>query len=117
MKGLEVWKDVLKEIKDFGRMSLYIWLMNTKIVEIDDRFIGVVFSKGQESVKDMFLKMPENIEFVEEKLCEHLGRKVKIKCIDAAEIIDNKNEEKDEFLKKAEIIAKEFDAGLNIIDE
>ena len=97
MKGLEVWKDVLKEIKDFGRMSLYIWLMNTKIVEIDDRFIGVVFSKGQESVKDMFLKMPENIEFVEEKLCEHLGRKVKIKCIDAAEIIDNKMKKRTNF--------------------
>lgn len=116
MEGLKIWEDVLKEIKDFGRMALYTCLVGTKIIEIDDKFIGVVFGDGQGFSK-IHLTRPENVEFVEEKLCKHLGREVKIKCIDETEIIDNKKEEKDEFLKKAEHIAKEFDANLNIIDE
>lgn len=118
MEGLKIWGDVLKEIKDFGRMILYTCLMNTKIVEIDDRFIGVVFGKGQgQEFSEECLMKPDNVEFIEGRLSERLGRQVKIKCINETDIIENAQKEKDEFIEKAQDIAKKCDADLNIIDE
>ena len=116
MKGLKVWEDILKDIKDSGRMALYTYLMDTKIVEIDDKFIGVVFGEGQSFAK-MCLMKPENIEILETRLCECLGKEVRIKCIDEEEVVDNAQEEKDELIEKAQYIAKKCDASLNIIDE
>ncbi|MDQ2086546.1 DNA polymerase III subunit gamma/tau [Herbivorax sp. ANBcel31] len=117
MKGLEVWKEVLKELKDSRRMALYAYLMDTKIVEIDNKFIGVVFGEGKGLAKTSLSK-PENAEVVESHLCNFLGREVKIKCIDETETVDTvKSEEKDELVEKARDIAKKCDVDLNIIDE
>lgn len=117
MKGLEVWNDVLEEIKNAGRMVLYTHLFGTKIVEIDDRFIGIVLGEGRGIVK-VCLNKPENAEIVESHLCKCLGKEVKIKCIDETEVVDNTSkEEKDELIEKAKDIAKKCKVSLNIIDE
>ncbi|TYQ14692.1 UNVERIFIED_CONTAM: DNA polymerase-3 subunit gamma/tau [Acetivibrio alkalicellulosi] len=117
VKGLEVWEDVLKELKDNGRMVLYTNLLDTKIIEIDHRFVGVVFGEGN-SFGKMYVSKPENLEAVETCLCKCIGKEIKIKCIDETDTVGSqKSEPKDQLIEKAKDIAQKLDVELNVIDE
>ncbi len=117
MKGMEIWNDVLNDLKQNGRMVLYSYLLDTKAVEVNSRIVGVVFP----SEKDYFkinVSKSENAEILENYIGKRLGREVKIKCVDSEDIIDNKKEgSNDELVEKAKAIAEKLNAPLDIIDE
>lgn len=113
------WEDVLKEIKNSGRMAAYTSLIGTKAHKIDDKTICIVFGNGLDFNKTLVSK-PDNLEAIQNILNRRLGGEFKVKCVDE-DYIPQKTaqpaEEKDELLEKADGIAKLFNAPLNIIDE
>jgi len=117
MKGLEVWAEVLKELKNNGRMGLYTNLLDTKVIEISNKVVGLVFSNTG-SINKLYVSKPENMEVVEACLGKCLGRDIKIKCIGEDEMVTERKteEEKDELLEKAQDIACRLNTKLNIID-
>lgn len=119
-KELPAWEKVLEDLKKSGRMVLYTNLLGSKAVELDSKFIGVIFSKGN-SFKKMLVSKAENLEVLEAALVKNLEREVKVRCLDEddARVAEStvQAEEKDEFVEKAQEIAKRVNAPLNIIDE
>ncbi|MFZ5987827.1 MAG: DNA polymerase III subunit gamma/tau [Bacillota bacterium] len=117
VKGLEVWDNVLKELKNNGRMVLYTNLMETKVIELSSKLIGIVFKTGS-SFNKLCVSKAENLEVVESYLSSALGRDIKVKCLDDEDAVDNnKAEDKDELIEKAQNIADKLNVTLNIIDE
>lgn len=117
MKGLEIWNDVLNDLKQNGRMVLYSYLLDTKAVEVDSRIVGVVFPSGKSYFK-INVSKSENAEILENYIGKRLGREVKIKCVDSEDVIDNKKEgSSDELVEKAKAIAEKLNAPLDIVDE
>jgi len=119
-KYLEAWQDVLKELKNCGRMALYTFLLGTKAVELDNRIIAIVFGESQKSHKDACSKA-ENIELIEKIAGKILGREVRVKCIDEDDVLpdgnSNPSDERDEMVEKAQELADKLNVPLNIIDE
>lgn len=120
LKGLEIWQDVLNDLKQNGRMALFSYLLDTKAVEIDSRIVGVVFPPDRSYFK-INVSKSENAEILEHYISKRLGRDIKARCIDSGDIIDNKkeggNNGSDELVEKAQAIAQKLNAPLNIIDE
>ena len=107
----------MKELKDKGRMVLYTNLLDSKVIEISDKVVGVVFKSGC-SFNKMYVSKAENLEVVESCLCKCLGKEVRVKCLDEEDTVDtSKKEEKDELVEKAQNIADKLNLNLNIIDE
>lgn len=115
-KSFEGWDEILKELKNAGRMIVYTNLLETRAVELDDKFIGIVFPEGS-SFKKMLVSKAENLETIEGVLQKRLGREVKVKCIEEGNIPVSEQEPKDEFVEKAQNLANMLNAPLNIIDE
>ncbi|HOM03733.1 MAG TPA: DNA polymerase III subunit gamma/tau [Acetivibrio sp.] len=114
MKGIEAWQEVLNELKSRGRMAVYAYLLDTKLIELGSNQVGIVFNNGCR----MLVEKSENIEVVEKCLCDCLGKNVRVKCLDEEDIVDaGKKEEKDELIEKAQDFAEKLDVKLNIIDE
>lgn len=113
-KELGCWSEVLSELKAMGRMMIYTNLLNTKAVEQDDRFIGIVFDKGTGFAK-MIVSKTENLEVIQTILSKKLGREVRARCIDAGAAAAE--QKKDEFVEKVEDLAKRINVPVNIIDE
>jgi DNA polymerase-3 subunit gamma/tau len=119
LKGLDVWAEVLDDLKQNGRMALLSYLYDTKAVEINSRIVGIVFPPERSYFK-INVSKSENVEILENYIGKRLGRDIKVKCFDSEDIVDNKdgnNDENDEFVEKAQAIAKQLNAPLDIIDE
>ena len=115
-KPLEGWGEILKVLKNAGRMIIYTNLLETRAIELDEKFIGVVFPEGSD-FKKMLVSKAENLEAIEEVLNKRLGREVKVKCIEEGNIPEVGQKTKDEFMEKAQNLAKRLNTPLNIIDE
>lgn len=113
-KELGCWAEVINELKAMGRMMIYTNLLNTKAVEQDDRFIGVVFEKGAGFAK-MIVSKTENLEVIQTILSKKLGREVRVRCIDVGAAAAE--QKKDEFVEKVEDLAKRINVPVNVIDE
>jgi len=120
IKTLQCWNNVINELKSSGRMALYTFLLNTRAVELDDKFIGIIFESGS-SFNKMNVSKSENIEVVEEALSKVLGRPIRAKCLDEEDLIQSfpkkQNLENDEFVRKAKSLADKLNVPMNIIDE
>jgi len=120
IKYLDMWDEVLNELKNCGRMKLYAFLLGTKAVKLDDRIIGIVFGESQKNNKSECSKA-ENIEIIEEVAGKILGQEIKVKCIDEDAIAvgskSNPPDESDEVVEKAQELAEKLNVPLNIIDE
>lgn len=119
LKALDVWVDVLNDLKQNGRMALLSYLLDTKAVEIDTRIVGIVFPPERSYFK-INVSKTENAEILENYMSKRLGREIRVKCIDSTDIIENKkgnSGESDELLEKAQAIAQKLNAPLNIVDE
>nr|WP_276020122.1 DNA polymerase III subunit gamma/tau [Acetivibrio straminisolvens] len=115
VKGIEIWPKVLDELKSRGRMVIYSHLLDAKLIELGSNRVGIVFKN---TIGKMFVEKSENLEVVEECLCEFLGKKVRVKCLGEEDIVDTeKKEEKDELIEKVQDFAEKVDIPLNIIDE
>ncbi|MCR4436901.1 MAG: DNA polymerase III subunit gamma/tau [Clostridiales bacterium] len=117
---LESWSETVKELKSTGKMVLYTYLMDTKALILDDKFVGIVFKEGS-SFNKTFVSKLENMEVIEAALSKSLGREVRVKCLEESDVNDGpavqEAEEKDELVEKARDIAQKLNVPLNIIDE
>lgn len=119
INSLDIWKDILNELKNMGRMGLYTNLIDAKAVELDNGALGILFSHDK-SFNKMIASKAENIEVIQQLASKKLGREVTVKCIDEDSYVYHKKddgEEKDDFLEKAQDLAKKLDVPLNVIDE
>lgn len=119
-KSLQIWDNVLADLRKSGRMVLYTNLIGSRAIEMDDKFVGVVFASSG-SFNKMLVSKPENTEVLESTLQKLLGREIRIKCLDeedvAGSVKPSGTELKDEFVEKAKEIADRMNIPLNIIDE
>jgi DNA polymerase-3 subunit gamma/tau len=119
-KPFEKWNEIINELKKSGRMALYTSLLDTKAVELNERTLGIIFTK-EKGFNKMLVSKAENIEVVAEAAAKRVGHEVHIKCIDedyAQQMEDKpvKNEKPDEFVEKAVKIARRVDVPVDIID-
>lgn len=116
-KELDCWPEIIGELKSMGRMMIYTNLINTKATQLDDKFVGIFFDKGQGFAR-MIVSKAENTEVIQEVLAKRLGREVRIKCMDSGPAgAKEKKEEKDEFVEKVEGLAKRANIPFKVIDE
>lgn len=119
-KAVQEWDAILKDLRAGGKMLLYTNLLDTRAIELDNKVVGLVFSEGSGFNKTLVSKL-ENLEIVEAAVSKRLGREVRIKCLDESDLEANRQcepaEEKDEFIEKAQDLAKRLNVPLNIIDE
>ena len=88
-------------------------------MELDNGAFGIIFS-GDNSFNKMLVSKAENIGVLENLVSKAIGREVIVKCLDEDSCTfhqSTQKEEKDDFLQKAEDLAKKLDIPLNIIDE
>ncbi len=121
---LEMWTEVISELRSSGRMMLATYLASTKAVAADEATVLVVFPAEVVSLKNSISK-PEHIEVLQNILSKKLGRTVRIKIIDEDALVDvvpdqasGKNEvQESELLKYTREIAGKLNVHLDIIDE
>lgn len=78
---LDIWKDVISELKSSGRMRLVSYLASTKAVAADQSTVMVVFPQKTCSLKSCVTKA-EDIEILEEIISKKLSQKVRVKVVD-----------------------------------
>lgn len=119
-KELQGWDKVLDALRKSGRMAIYTNLMGSKAIEIDNKFIGVVFGSGA-GFNKMLVSKPDNTEVLEVALTKVLGREVKVKLLNEDDVISasrsSQTEVEDEFDEKVREIAKRINGPVNFIDE
>jgi len=115
IKGEELscWKEVLHELKTLGKMQIFTFLMDTRAYQVDEKFISIVFKKG-ESFKMMIASKAEHSEVVTKILARRLGREVHLKFIEESSPMVTK---KDALEQKAREIAIKGSIPFKVIDE
>lgn len=121
---LEIWPDVMKELRSGGRMMLATYLTSAKAVHGDEATVLIVFPSGVASFKTVISK-PEHIEVLENVLLRKLGKQVRVKLIDEEDLLniipvqatEKSNDEESPLLKNAREIAGKLNVHLDIIDE
>ncbi|OPX44883.1 DNA polymerase III subunit tau [Ruminiclostridium hungatei] len=121
---LEIWPEVMKELKASGRMMLATYLTSARAVRGDEATVFIVFPSGAGSIKSVIAK-PEQVEVLMNVVGSKLGRPIRIKFIDEEELdemtpaqLPEKNQEQESaLLKNAREIAGKLNVHLDIIDE
>ena len=123
-KTLEIWLDIMAELKSNGRMMLATYLASTKAIAADDTTIMVVFPAGVASLKTSVAK-PENIEVLENVLGRKLSKQVRVKFVDEADLENmslgqasaKQVTQESELLRYSKDISRKLNVHLDIIDE
>ena len=118
---LEVWGDVISELKSRGRMRLVTYLAETKAVAADESTVMVVFPSNVCSLKGCVTNS-EDIQTLEDILSEKLSQKVRVKVVDEETLESlvpfkasiKKDTQKNELL---EFSGSKLNEHLDIIDE
>jgi DNA polymerase-3 subunit gamma/tau len=120
VRYLENWEAVLAHLKSLGRMTVYSYLIDTKAVELEGDYLGVVFESRSSYAKST-VSRAENIEIIETAASKILGRDIKVKCLDGDSLavtpVKKPAAEKDEFVEKARRLAERAGVPFEIIDE
>ncbi|PYG89562.1 DNA polymerase-3 subunit gamma/tau [Ruminiclostridium sufflavum DSM 19573] len=121
---LEIWDNVISELKALGRMRLVAYLASTKAVAVDGSTVMVVFPKDFCSLKSCVTK-PEDIEILENIISKKLTRNIRVKIVDEETLesmvpfkasIKQEPQEK-ELQEFSQEISSKLNVHLDIIDE
>jgi DNA polymerase-3 subunit gamma/tau len=118
---LEVWADVMSELKSRGRMRLVTYLAETKAVAADESTVMVVFPENVCSLKSCVTK-PEDTQILEEILSQKLSQNIRVKIVDEETLESlapfkastKKDTQKNELI---EFSGSKLNEHLDIIDE
>jgi DNA polymerase III subunit gamma/tau len=117
---LENWDKIIIDLKNSGRVLLYTNLLGSKAIEIDNKFIGIIFGSGN-SFNKMLVSKTENLEVVEAAVSKKIGREIRIKCLSEGDMVEGQKAPSDpvgdEFMEKAKLISDRLNMPMNIIDE
>ncbi len=107
------WGDVVNNFKSAGKIMLYTNLINTKAKEVNDMTVGIEFPNGLTSFGKTVLEKPENISEIEKQVSIVCGKPMRIKLIDAKNVVNNVEESSNSI----ENFAKDQSLPFNIIEE
>lgn len=107
----EEWNKVVNQFKTEGKIMIYTNLLNTRLTQINDLFIGIEFPNGLTAFGKTVLEKKENMNELIRRISIIFGKEMKIKLVDLTK--------KDEVKKISEIesLAKDMDLPINIIEE
>ena len=106
----EYWPQIVKDLKQNGKIVLYTNLMNTRAKEINDMTVGIEFPNGLTSFGRTVLEKQENIKELSNLISMASGKPMNIKYITNEGNIKITEEDN---LKN---LAKESDIPFNVID-
>ncbi len=111
-----IWNEVINYLKDMGKMKLFIYLTETKLVKTGEEQFSIVFNE-KNKINMPIVKKDENLSAIKECLGKKLGCSVKLKCSDMpiSEVIDVSSDEN--LIKKAQEMATKLNVPLNIIND
>ena len=89
LKTTNYWKDVVKKLKDNGKIMIYTNLLNTDAVEVADDVLEIEFKNGITNFGKTVLNNKENISEISKLVEEISGKKMKIKYKDKKSIDNN----------------------------
>ena len=110
-KSEEYWPQIMKDLKQSGKIVLYTNLMGTKVKEINDMTIGIEFPNGMTSFGKTILEKQENIREISNLVSIACGKEMQIKYLTPE--VNIKQTTKEENLKK---FANESDIPFNIVE-
>jgi DNA polymerase III, subunit gamma and tau len=107
---LSEWEDIIKEIKNNGKVMLYTNLINTKAKQINDMIIGIEFAKGGLSFGKTVVEKEDNMHALKKAIVEVLGKDMHVKCLEQNNNISKKES------SEIQDFEKELGIKINIID-
>ena len=106
----EYWPQIVKDLRQNGKIVLYTNLMNTRAREINDMTVGIEFPNGLTSFGRTVLEKQENIKEISNLVSMASGKPMNIKYITNVGDIRKTEEE------NIKSIAKESDIPFQVID-
>ena len=110
-KAEEYWPQIVRNLKQNGKIVLYTNLINSRAKEINDMTVGIEFPKGLTSFGKTILEKQENIKEISSLVSIASGKPMNIKYITNEGNINQITEE--DSIKN---LAKEADIPFNIIE-
>ena len=110
-KAEEYWPQIVRDLKQNGKIVLYTNLINSRAKEINDMTVGIEFPKGLTSFGKTILEKQENIKEISSLVSIASGKSMNIKYITNEGNINQITEE--DSIKN---LAKEADIPFNIIE-
>ena len=110
-KSEEYWPQIVKDLKQSGKIVLYTNLMNTKAKEINDMTVGIEFPNGMTSFGKTVLEKPENIREISNLVSIACGKEMQIKYITQNNQVHQMTNEED-----LQNLANQSDIPFNIIE-
>ena len=106
----EYWPQIVKDLKQNGKIVLYTNLMNTSAKEINDMTVGIEFPKGLTAFGKAVLEKQENIKEISNLVSMASGKPMQIKYITN---VGNVEKTEEQSIKS---IAKESDIPFHVIE-
>lgn len=106
----EYWPQIVKDLKQNGKIVLYTNLMNTSAKEINDMTVGIEFPKGLTAFGKVVLEKQENIKEISNLVSMASGKPMQIKYITN---VGNVEKTEEQSIKS---IAKESDIPFHVIE-
>ena len=78
-KAEEYWPQILKDLKNNGKIVLYTNLMNSKAIEINDMTVGIEFPNGLNSFGKAVIEKQENVREISNMISMACGKHMNIK--------------------------------------
>ncbi|MGI6668094.1 MAG: hypothetical protein ACOX4M_01150 [Acetivibrionales bacterium] len=117
-RDFEKWPEIMEYLKDKGKMTIYLYLLNVKAKELDDHTIGLL--TAEDHIRSSISRL-EHLKVIEEAVFNVTGREMKIKCLDESFLnkpsSKAKASEGSDLVSKAKNIAETAGLPLEIIDE
>ena len=110
-KSEEYWPQIVKDLKQSGKIVLYTNLMNTRAKEINDMTVGIEFPNGMTSFGKTVLEKPENIREISNLVSMACGKEMQIKYITQNNQVHQMTNEED-----LQNLANQSDIPFNIIE-
>ena len=107
----EEWNKIVNQFKAEGKIMIYTNLINTRLTQINDLFIGIEFPNGLTPFGKTVLEKNENMNELIKRISILFGKEMKIKLVD----LTKKEEVKK--ISELESFAKDMNLPINIIEE
>ena len=110
-KAEEYWPQIVRELKQNGKIVLYTNLINTRAREINDMTVGIEFPNGLTSFGKTVLEKQENIKELSNLVSMASGKPMNIKYI--TNVGNSRQVTEEQNIKN---LAKESDIPFNVIE-
>ncbi len=107
---LDIWPNIMKTIKDNGKMSVYSQLIDSSAVALNDVSVGI---KVNSELAKSIIELPENTNMLEKEISINMGKHMKVKVLGVDTIIKEKTNVNADGLNE---LQKQLGNNINVID-